>query len=338
MKMRDLVKRLAIMGALGTTTISLGHAQTPEWDRVVAAAKKEGTVVLYSGVTILPDNLLAHFTAKYGIPVELLQARSTEIRERIRSEVAAGKVLGDMTLNSASTEELQLRAGHLQPHGALPNAARLPAQFASDGTRLIAMLGRWGMLVNTNLVKPEEVPATWTDVLDPKWQGKILIDDPRINGGGHIFFTAAYDKFGRGFHEKLAAQKPTISNNAVLGNRRLAQGEYAILIPFTLQSAVDLRGLPVKVVVPKEGAAFLGFSAALLKDAPHPNAARLFLNYLLEDEAQQMVVQKGYSSPLGGFAESAPPELKPFDGVALLGTGTADQQEPMMKLAQELYK
>ena len=132
-----------------------------------------------------------------------------------------------------------------------------------------------GILVNTRLVKPEDEPKSWDDLNDPKWKGKILADDMRPLGSGNTMFAILQKKLGAAFNEKLAEQKPVFSRDLRNDARRVARGEYPIYVPQIFAFASDLKGLPVKVVIPKEGAPYAMMEFAMLKNAAHPNAARL---------------------------------------------------------------
>src|SRR5688572_3290521 len=225
---RRSVLRLAGLLPLAMTPGRVA-AQTPvvqasgdaEWRKVVDAARKEGKVVMYSGAvgnTVSPK-IAAAFEAKYGIRMEVLEARASELRERIRTEQAAGKVLGDVSHNGSTTTQLQLTEGVFVPYGMLPNAGRPVAPFRADGTRVPIYVIAYDILVNTEMVKPAEEPKSWKDLLDPRWKGKILADDMRALGGGAVFFMVTYQTFGRGFHDKLAEQKPHM-NRELRGNHR----------------------------------------------------------------------------------------------------------------------
>jgi iron(III) transport system substrate-binding protein len=88
-----------------------------------------------------------------------------------------------------------------------------------------------------------------------------------------------------------------------------------------------------------EGVPYVGFAGATLKDAPHPNAARLFLNFLLDDEPQLMQAREGFRPAVAGMDEKVPPELRPYTtGAKLLGTTRPEARNKMMKLAQGIYK
>ena len=165
--------------------------------------------------------------------------------------------------------------------------ARPVAPFKADGTRVPIYVIAYGILVNTDMVKPAEEPKSWKDLLDPRWKGKILADDMRALGGGAVFFMVTTQTFGRGFHEKLAEQKPHM-NRELRGNyRRIARGEYPLYIPFTLPDILDLKGLPVKVDPARPRARPTSASTARSSRArPHPNAARLLIDFFLSDEVQ----------------------------------------------------
>jgi iron(III) transport system substrate-binding protein len=318
-------------------------AQAPddaEWKKVVDAAKKEGKVVVYNGAVGTPTlpKISAAFEGKYGIRVEVLEARASELRERIRTEQAAGKVLGDVSHNGSTTTALQLAEGTFQPHGPLPNAGKPVSPFAVDNVRVPIYVIPYGILVNTEMVKPAEEPKSWKDVLDPRWKGKILADDMRALGGGAVFFMVTLQKFGREFHEKLALQQPHM-NRELRGNyRRVARGEYPVYIPFTLPDILDLKGLPVKVILPPEGSPYVRFDGAIFKNAPHPSAARLLVDFFLSDEVQTIFTSLGYPPVIGGLEGKISAETRPLAQAKLLGTTDPKLQDEMLKLATQIYK
>jgi iron(III) transport system substrate-binding protein len=335
--------RLAALAPL----VAAGHprparAQTPdaEWKKVVEAAKKEGKVVVYNGAVGTPalPKVLAAFEAKYGIRTELLEARASELRERIRTEQAAGKVLGDVSHNGSTTTALQLAEGTFAPYGELPAAGRPAAPFAADGTRVPIYVIQYGILINTDMVKAGDEPRSWKDLLHPRWKGKILSDDVRALGGGAVFFMVTTQKFGKEFHERLAEQRPHM-NRELRGNYpRVARGEYPLYAPFTLPDALELKGLPVKAVLPEEGCPYVRFDGAIFKGAPRPNAARLLLDFFLGDEAQLLYGNLGFVTTVGGLESKVSAEARAIAHVKLLGTTDPRLQDEMLKLARTIYK
>ncbi len=341
-----ILRRIAMTAFLVVSAMpGVGFAQggrptEAEWHHVIEAAKQEGKVVFYTGGVGSPLNqkIVAGFGAKYGIRVEVLEARASELRERIRTEESTGRVLGDVSHNGSTSTELQMREGAFVSYVSLPNAARLVSPFKADGTRVPLFVIPYGILINTDLVKPADEPRSWRDILDPKWKDKILADDFRALGGGSVFFMVAQLKFGRPYHEALAAQQLRFSRELRNNERRLARGEFSLYIPMLLPNVLDLQGLPVKAIVPSEGAPYVAYDGAILKGAPHPNAARLLLDYLLSEEIQLAYANLGYGVVIAGMQGKALPAARLYAEAKLLGTTDAKLQEEMLKLAKQIYK
>jgi iron(III) transport system substrate-binding protein len=330
-----------VAGTLLALLVGSAGAQTAdEWNAVIAAAKGEGKVVFYTSAVGQPyhQEIGKAFERRYGIAMEALEARASELRERIRTEQTAGRVSGDISFNGATVTKLQLDDGTFVPHGALPNITRLKPPFTSDGVRVPVLIQSYGILVNTTLVKPEDEPKSWLDLTDPKWRGKILADDMRALGGGAVFFFVTTDTFGRGFHEKLALQQLAFSRDYRNDERRVARGEYAIDIPFVISDYPALKGLPVKLIVPVEGGTYARFELCLLKGAPHPSAARLFVNFYLEEQAQLVYARAGFGVATQVPAEKIPAEVRPLVDAKLLGTTDPARQNDMLSLAKEIYR
>ena len=335
--------RLALLAPLATAAPPRqASAQAPdaEWKKVIEAAKKEGKVVVYNGAVGTPalPKALAAFEAKYGIRTELLEARASELRERIRTEQAAGKVLGDVSHNGSTTTALQLAEGTFVPYGALPNAKRPAAPFQADGTRVPVYVIQYGILVNTDMVKPGEEPKSWKDLLHPRWKGKILSDDMRALGGGAVFFMVTTQKFGKEFHEKLAAQQPHMNRDLRGNYPRIARGEYPVYAPFTLPDILELKGLPVKAILPDEGCPYVRFDGAMFRNAPHPNAARLLLDFYLGEEVQSIYATMGFRPVVAGLEGKVPAAARPLILTKLMGTTDPKLQDEMLKTATQIYK
>jgi len=125
-----------------------------------------------------------------------------------------------------------------------------------------------------------------------------------------------------------------IQNN----ERRCARGEYPIYLPFNLQDLNNLKGLPVKAIVPAEGRPYVRFDISMLKQAPHPNAARLFMNHYLEPESQLILANVGYNPVIKGVVEKTIEELRPLLAAKPMGTTIPEKQDEMLALAKEIYK
>jgi iron(III) transport system substrate-binding protein len=335
---------LSAAAAFGLAVSSAG-AQTPaDWNKTVAAARQEGKVVFYSGLVGSPSTALVAraFEAKYGIKAEFLDLRISEIRERMRAEQIAGRVIGDVLTTSYNvTTSIEMNEGYLQPLHPFPNRNRVREGSKIDnpsGTQVSAYMLKYGILANTKMVAPGDEPKSWKDLNDPKWTGKILADDPRALGGGFNAFVAQHDKLGMDFLKKYAEQKLTFSRDLRESERRVSRGEFPIYAPFLFNDYSSLRGLPIKAIVPTEGVAYVQFVASMMKNAPHPNAATVFIDYLLSDEVQLIYANEGLGPVINGIDDKIPADLRPLVTAKELGTSDWKREKELLQLAKDTFK
>lgn len=335
-----MLRRSVLAGLAASAAASRAMAQADDWKKVEEAARKEGKLVIYTASIGSPflKQTTDSFTRKYGIAVEKLEARASEVRERVRVEQSAGRFLGDIHHNGSTTTWLMQRDGNFQPRGMIPNVKNIVAPYAADEIKVPCEVISYCLMVNRNMVKPADEPKSWKDILDPRWTGKILSDDYRALGGGAVFFVVMHATFGQEFHEKLAAQKPIFSRDIQNSQRRVARGEYPLYIPFSMQDLNNLKGLPVKAIVPAEGRPYVRFDLAVLKNAPRANAARLFMNHYLEPEQQLVYANAGYAPVIGGVVEKTLPEIRALLATKALGTTVPERQDAMLALAKQIYK
>jgi len=333
------LKRLAVVALLAGAAV-LASAQDASWDAVVAAAKQEGKVVVYNMALGAPyfQAVIKSFETTYGIPVESLDLRASELVERIRTEQSAGRYLGDAEMVTTTMIEEQLKNGDfIQKLPPIPNAANLRPPFKTTDFSVPAYVQPMGILINTRLVRGDDVPTSWNDLNAPKWKSKLLSDDMRPLGSGNTLFAILQKSMGADFNEKLAEQKPVFSRDMRNDARRVARGEYPIYISQVFAFASDLKGLPVKVVVPKEGAPYAQMDMALLKGAPHPNAARLFMQHFLSVDSQALYANAWMLPVVQGAAERADPDAQPYANAKLIGPAKLSERADMMALAKKLY-
>ena len=330
-------------GALGATlclTQTVFAQEAPA--AMVEAAKKEGRVVWYTSYVSpqLHDQVKKNFERKYGITVDLLNVRASELEERLRSEQSAGRFVADMIQHGQASITRLYRAGQVQEYGDVPNTANMIEGQQAEKWEIGSLITGYSIMVNANMVTPEEEPKSWKDLLDPKWKGRILSDDVRTVGGGFAFFSATmgHPEFGEAYHRALVKQDLVFTRDIGQSERRVARGEYPIWIPQVSVNIQGLKGLPIRVITPKEGVAYVRLDNGMLKNAPHPNAARLFMNYYISEENQLMVASMGLLSVTRGVQEKVPQDKRVMEGARLMGTIHVETQPQWLNLASEIYK
>jgi ABC-type Fe3+ transport system substrate-binding protein len=330
---------LIAVGIVGGT-MTAAHADD-DWTNVVTAAKKEGTVSVYHAQLGAPHwkAVVKAFQDKYGIQVQEFDARASELTERIRVEQTSGRYIADVEFHGEATIVQQRQTDFVAEHGEVPNMHNLRPPFVADNWAIPAWVQVVCTLINTNMVPPQDEPKNWSDFLDPKWKGKMLSDDLSAIGSGSTMFTALYKAYGRPYLEKLIAQDLTIGRDLQQDTLRVARGEYPIFLQQIVAFASGLNGLPVKIVVPADGCPYTLIEGAVLRGAPHPNAARLFINHLLDMDSQVTYAKAWMGTTIAGVADRlTDPDAKRFADAKLLGTVKPEDRDPMQKLATEMFK
>lgn len=313
------------------------------WDKLVTNAQKEGKVVIIAP----PDPqvraaLPAAFKAKYGITVEYLGGRSAETSARMRTEHQAGIHTVDVALSGIQTmAAVFYKEKMIDP---LDETVLIDPEVV-DGSkwkkgklwfidpegkyilRLFSTISAM-LYVNTSLVKPEEIRSA-KNLLDPKWKGKIVTHDPTVPGTGSNDAARFYVQFGEDYVQKLfIEQQPGIFRDRRQITDGLSRGTYAIALGAEDDDMEKLiqDGLPLRAIYALDdltGALSAGVGQiALMSHAPHPNAARLFINWMASKEGQEVFSRTRGGAPTRNDvnelsflpAESVPkPNVEYFD-------------------------
>ncbi len=285
-----------------------------QWERVVHAAKKEGKVVLYGGARGISKEYLKTYEDRFesafpDIKADYVGGTSSGMVSRLMAERRARKFFPDVYLGAGGSR----RFGKLsifqpiRPNLLLPEILDMSKWLVSkfwfyykedQYSLLYSMIPATIVAINTNLVKPDEI-TSYRDLLHPKWRGKIILRD--VSGGGtgsnSVKFLYLNADLGPSFLRKLYEEMDvTLSRSMQQMIDWLARGRFAILLfssKFALDRAKD-QGLPVDLLNPlkmKEGYALTGGSRGvqLLNPAPHPNAAKVYINWLLSVQGQEGV-------------------------------------------------
>jgi iron(III) transport system substrate-binding protein len=356
---------LILMGLLfSSLPVWAAESRQAEWEKTVAAAKKEGQVNVY------------HFSGSSGLLVEsgIFQKRFPEIKvvaisgdplQRIRAERRAEKYLADVTIGGSSSTWLLYMGKALDP---VKDALMLPEVVDEskwwqgkhhytdhEGRYALSFVGNadFGSIAyNSNHVNRAEFQSLW-DFLRPKWKGKIIARDIRSPGPGTVSVRIFYysPKLGPEFVRRLFSEMDiTLTRDRRQAVDWVSAGKYAMCFfcPAGDIQVARTQGLPVGYFGPmKEGAGITssGGNIGLLNKAPHPNAAKVFINWALSREAQN-ALQLDYARTSGGFwnsyrmdipKEVVPPEYRLRDGIDYVEVDTPERisLEPVLKVVNE---
>jgi iron(III) transport system substrate-binding protein len=322
--MRQRLFTIALFFCVGVSTGMAAQADAwkADWEKSLQAAKKEGQLMLYGSADF--EKLFVEFNRKFpGIKVTGVFGRGADVAKRFMAERRADRHLADLYVNGMTTGyNVFYKAKALDP---IPPVLILPEVTDTskwwlgkhhyvdpENQYLLNINGETRVVVgfNTQLVNPAEIKSYW-DLLNPKWKGKIVAFDPTLGGAGDAMrFFYHHKSLGPEFIRRVLTETDiVISTDTRQMGDWLAGGKFAFSI-FSPISRMDLdvmqvQGLPVGWFAPdqlKEGAYISAGSGgvALINKAPHPNAAKVGLNWLLSREGQmtyQRIFTQGNDGP-----------------------------------------
>src|SRR5579871_2451444 len=300
MTRRKLSRREAIKGsaALGLTLFASPlNAAAPEpvaiTPQLIEAAKREGKVVLYSAMDLPVGEKLGNaFQAQFaGIEVQIERTGSERLFQRIAQEFSSNIHAADVITTADASHVISWkRNGWLAPFVPEEVAKYFPKEYRdADGMYVTSRLWLSSIACNTNLVKAADAPASYADLLDPRWAGKMVKGHPAYSG---TIMTATFQlvrELGWEYLEKLAKQRVMQVQSSTDPPKKLALGERAIMADGNEYNVVLLKeaGQPVEPLYPSEGTPTISGPTGIFATAPHPNAARLFQAWLHTRQTQQ---------------------------------------------------
>lgn len=333
--------------------------QKSEWDKIVEEAKKEGRVVIYTSAgSSLTNAMQKGFKDKYGINVEFLPGRGEELVEKLKAERRAGLYLADLFIGGSTIPLILIKPYGLldkfEPLVMLPEVKDPKMWFGEqliwlDKDRTTLAFTTWPvapLVLNTSFIKPGEI-VSFNDLLNPKLKGKIVIDDPTVSGvGSKVIGFLGSTSMNWDFIRELAKLEPTIQRDARMAIEGTAQGKYAVYIGVKPELVQDFKkaGAPLEFHTPKEGTYLSSGSGAIsvFTSPPHPNAAKLFVNWLLTREGQ-IVFSKAYGVPSARMdvpTEGFDAVVIPKPGMKYVRSDTEEfvsMQPEHMKMSKEIF-
>jgi iron(III) transport system substrate-binding protein len=304
---------LAAGASFSTKVVSAAPPASAVTPALVEAAKKEGKVVWYTSVDLkLSEQIGKAFEDKYpGVTCKVERTGAERILQRIGQEYSANVHAVDVVNSSDASHLVYWKdQGLLAPYLPEDVAKYYPDEHKdADGTYASFRVFLCVIAYNTSLVKKEEAPKSFGDLLDPKWKGKIVKAHPGYSG---TIMTATYQMsrdLGWEYFEKLAQQNILQVQSAADPPKKIALGERAIQadgVEYLIHQEKE-AGQPVEPVYATEGTPLIIGPNGLFKAAPNPNAARLFQSFCFSPECQQLCID------IGGL-RSVHPQIKEHTG------------------------
>jgi iron(III) transport system substrate-binding protein len=261
---------------------------------LVSAAKKEGKGTLYTVTVPEPtENLLKAFTKKYGIEIDIQKLTGAALAQRFTAEYDSNINLADLFVSSDPVFPTDaMKKGWLSPADDLPALKDWPKAGYQGGLVSVAFYP-YVLAWNTTLV-PGGLKS-FEELNDPKWHGKVLVGDPRVLASARLWYVAVMEKFGENFLRDLG-KHATYSPSVVPGLQQLAAGSQGIYAPAVHLSVVSImeKGAPINYSLP-EPITVSRPVAGIAAKAPHPNVARLLLNFWMTKEGQEVYAKGGYT-------------------------------------------
>jgi iron(III) transport system substrate-binding protein len=285
-----------VLFPFGTRVVSAAPGSEAVTPALVEAAKKEGKVSYYTAMDLsVAEPMAKAFEGKYpGIKVAVERTGAERLFNRIAQEEASNIRRADVVNSSDAAHFMTWkRQGWLQPYLTDEMAENVPAaERDPDGTFTNQRTHLSAIAYNTSLVKPEDAPKGFNDLLDPKYAGKLVKGHPGYSGTIMTATQQTARELGWAFFEKLAKQKVLQVQSATEPPKKIEAGERAIAVDGSdyLFWMAKERGAPIEVVHAIEGTPQISNPMSVFKAAPNPNAARLLVAWIMSAEGQEFIV------------------------------------------------
>jgi len=299
-----------LLAAFGMATLVMSggmsgaSAQTAHEQELYAAAKKEGAVTWYSGILDQPicDRVGQAFSAQYpGIQFSVIKTTSQVAFQRLMQDLKAGSVQSDVFTTTDIGHMIFLKSkGELVQYVPEASAGMVKAvqNVDPDGYYHTGWVGLSAILYNTNKVTAADAPKDWPDLADPKWKNQITFGSPNYSGMVGVWTVAMEERYGWDYFKKLNALNPQIGRSIDDAVTVLNSGERIVAMGNPAAAARSAaKGNPLAIVYPASGTLMVISPSAIIKGTPHPNAAKLFMEFLAGPEYSKILADN-FEQPL----------------------------------------
>jgi iron(III) transport system substrate-binding protein len=293
---------LAAGSPLGALAARKNQVTEADVSKLYAAAKKEGKVVWWTGhyTQAAAEKIAGSFKQKYpGIDVEILRQTGQVLYQRLTQDLKSNVHQVDVF---ASTDEAHMTS--LKKQNALAQFVpadidKIPKEYKHlDGDDTYQLGDLALMLINYN---PKKMPAPrhWNDLLDPRMKDLLTVGHPGFSGYVGNWVVAMNDKYGwDNYFKKFAQNNPKIGRSVFDATTDIVSGE-RVVGPGTDSLALERKagGNPINIAFPEDDTILVTAPVTVMREAPHPNAARLFMNYYYSKE-YSVTAASTYNLPL----------------------------------------
>lgn len=311
-------RRNFIIGSSAFLALGIGQkaqaqpapSMTPHEMELYEAAKKEGGELTW--YTAHSDDITAQalgrsFESTYpGVKVNVLRTTAQVAYQRVTQEIKASAIQCDVFSSTDLGHSVELKAKGAFEKYVPDNASKvldIYKGYDPDGYYFVTSAGLIGIGYNTAKVKVADAPRNWTDLLDPKWNNNIALGHPGFSGYVGTWALTLRNQYGWDFFEKLAKNNPRVGRSINDTVTMLNAGESAVAGSGPIGTLLESvqKGNPLATVYPTDGSVLIIAPSSIMKGSKHPNAGRLFMEFLMSKEASQIWVDH--------FNESIRPEI-----------------------------
>jgi iron(III) transport system substrate-binding protein len=334
---KDMTRRTAVAGL---ATLAAARPARSDETSLVADAKAEGTLTWYSAQVDAQtsETLGRTFTKRYpGVDVAVIRTTGQVAYQRLLMDIKNRTPNCDVfSATDISHLPILKEKGELTEYKPTNAASLLPAfQSLSDpGWSYITNASRYFLIYNQDLVKPEDAPKSWLDLLDPRWKGRVATGHPAFSGCTGTWAVGVRKLYGWDYFEKLAKNNPRVGRSAVDPNTLINAGECLVGVGAAnnVYASMD-KGNPLMPVHPSDGLVLCVTPSGIPAHAPHPHAARLYMEWLLSQDYGRLIAADG-SEPIVAGVDPRP-GMPPLASVKMVPSTLAEIRSSIPEIIEQ---
>ncbi len=316
----------------------------PSLASLYESAKKEGELTWYAvpQTSEVAERMGRTFTARYpGVKVNVVRTTAQVAFQRLNQDLRAGTANCDVFTSTDLAHYVDLKGRNLLLKYVPAAAARQDKRVQNidpDGYFHASSCFMMGLIYNTSKVKPADIPKSWTDLADPKWNGLAAMAHPAYSGAAGAWCIEMRKLYGDGIFKKFAANKAHVGRSTIDAVTTVISGECSVSAgPMSLAAVQASKGNPIATLAPKEGPVLILSPSAILASTRRPNASKLFLEWMVSSDDTDRITFEEFGVPLRAGAKAAPGVLGLGDASPLLRP-TPPQMVVQIPKVIELWK